>query len=81
MKRNAPEFFANRDVLSISIQNAFRDQVFLTLPVTPENYNVVFHRLTSYEPKKYVFDEAIKVFIMTAGELANFNVSILVLDH
>lgn len=70
MKRNAPEFFANRDVLSDEIQNALRDQFFYTLPVY-NGCNVVCHSLRSYEPKKYVFDEAIKTFIITTGKLGS----------
>lgn len=69
MKQNAPEFFKNRDIKSPEIQTALRDQFYLTLPVTPDNCNVVFHRLKSYDPKKYVFDASIKTFIITAGKL------------
>lgn len=68
-KRNAPEFFGDRDVLSEGIQNALQNQYYYTLPVTPDGCNVVCHSLKNYEPKKYVFDEAIKTFIMTAGKL------------
>lgn len=69
MKRNAPEFFANRDVLSEGIQNALHDQFYFSLPVTPDGCNVVCHKLRSYDPKKYVFDEAIKTFIITTGKM------------
>lgn len=69
MKRNAPEFFTNRDVSSAEIQTALRNQFYLTLPVTPDNCNVVYHALQSYDPKKYVFDSSIKTFIITAGKL------------
>lgn len=69
MKKNSPEFFRNRDVFSDEVQFALNHQVYLTLPVTPDNCTPVLHKLSDYRPKAYVFDEAIKTFIMTAGEL------------
>lgn len=66
MKRNSPEFFKDRDVFSDEIQHAFENQVYLSLPVTPNNCNVVFHKLTNFDPKAYNFDAAIKTFIITA---------------
>lgn len=68
LKRGSPEFFKNRDVLSNEIQSALKNQLYLTLPVTPDGCNVIMHGLISHDPKKYVFDEAIKTFIMTTGE-------------
>lgn len=69
LKRSTPEFFTKRDVLSEEIQSALKHQLYLTLPVTPDGCNVIFHGLVSSDPKKYVFDEAVKTFIMTAGKL------------
>lgn len=69
MKKNSPEFFRNRDVFSDEVQFALDHQVYLTLPVTPDNCTPVLHKLSDYRPKAYIFDEAIKTFIMTAGEL------------
>lgn len=68
MKRNSPEYFKNRDVASEGIQRALDNQVFFSLPVTPDNHNVVLHKLSSFDPKNYLFDESIKAFIMTGGE-------------
>lgn len=67
LKKNSPEFFTNRDVFSPEIQNALNNQFYVTLPVTPDGCNVIFHGLISHDPKKYVFDDVIKTFIMTAG--------------
>lgn len=67
LKKNSPEFFSNRDVLSKEIQSALKHQFYLALPVTPDGCNVIFHGLKTPDPKKYVFDDAIKTFIMTAG--------------
>ena len=66
MKRSAPEFFENRDVFSDDIQKSLANQTYLTLPVTPQNHNVVFHKLSSFNPKDYDFDASIKTFILTA---------------
>lgn len=72
MKKNAPEFFANRDVFSKEMQFALDHQVYLTLPVTPDNCTPILHKLSDYNPKTYVFDETIKTFIMTAGKFFVF---------
>jgi hypothetical protein len=69
MKRSSPEFFANRDVLSEEIQNALKHQFYVTLPVTPSRCNVILQKLSVFDHRKFVFDAAIKTFIMTAGEL------------
>jgi hypothetical protein len=66
IKRNSPEFFKNRDVFSDEIQSALTNQVFLSLPVTQNNCNVVLHKLANFDPKTYNFDAAIKTFIITA---------------
>lgn len=66
IKRSSPEFFKNRDVFSDEIQSALTNQIYLSLPVTPNNCNVVFHKLANFNPKVYDFDASIKTFIMTA---------------
>lgn len=67
--REAPEFFGNRDVESAEVQQALDNQVYLTLPPTPDNYNWIVHKLISHEPKDYIFDNAEKAFLITVGEL------------
>jgi hypothetical protein len=69
VKQNAPEFFTKRDVYSEEIQEALKNQIYVTLPVTPNNYNVMLHRLRNFDPKTYKFDLTVKTFGMTAGEL------------
>lgn len=67
MKRNSPEFFSNRDVLSEGIQDSLKNQINLWLPVY-DGCNILLHKIKNLEPKNYVFDEAIKTFIMMGGE-------------
>lgn len=68
-----PEFFANRDLQNEMIQSSLDHQDYVALPVSPDNYNLIFHRLSSFEPKHYVFDDAVKTFIITSGETLKFN--------
>lgn len=64
--KETPEFFRKRDLMSNAVQLAFDHQYFFTLPPIPDkNYNVVYHALSSYEPKHYVFDESEQAFMMT----------------
>lgn len=72
MKRNAPEFFTNRDVLSDELKHALDNQIFLTLPTTPDNRSTFLHKLRNCDPKTYNFDGSIKTFCMMAGESADF---------
>lgn len=73
LKKETPEFFSNRDLNSDAIQSSLDHQDFVALPVTPDNCNLIFHRLSSYTPKHYVFDEAVKTFVITAGKTLKFN--------
>ena len=67
LKKLTPEFFANRDVESDEIQQALANQFYATFPTTPSDCNLVFHKLSNFEPKNYVFDAAEKTFLMTVG--------------
>lgn len=69
LKKETPEFFANRDVNADDIQFAFENQHFAVLPPTPKCCNLVYHKLANSEPKNYVFDAAEKVFLMTVGKI------------
>lgn len=66
--KDAPEFFGNRDVESKEIQLALDNEIFLPLPPTPQNCNLLMHRLTNYDPKKFVFDNTVKTFIISVGK-------------
>lgn len=68
LKKETPEFFAKRDFESEEIQQALNNQIYATLPPTPNNCNLILHKLSNYEPKNYVFDAAEKTFLMTIGE-------------
>lgn len=67
--RESPEFFSNRDYNDKGVQAALENQYFFSLPPTPKNYSLIFHKLQSTEPKHYVFDEAEKVLLMSVGML------------
>lgn len=70
-KRNAPEFFSNRDIFGETLRKAIKNQAYLSLPVTPKNYNVLMNALISHNPRKFIFDDAGKMFIMTAGKFGS----------
>lgn len=80
MKRNSPEFFANRDVASDGVQDSLKNQINLILPVH-DACNILLHKIKSSEPKAYVFDEAIKTFIMMAGEFFSADLGLQWLKH
>lgn len=73
LKKATPEFFSNRDVESKEVQAALDHQDYVALPLTPDDYNLIFHRLSSFEPPHYVFDEAVKTFILTSEACAYRN--------
>lgn len=66
--RSSPEFFANRDGKSKEVQMSLANQYYAWLPPTPNDYNLVFHKLSNNEPEVYVFDDAEKTFLMTIGK-------------
>lgn len=73
LKQSCPEFFANRDVDSEAIQNCLKNLVYVGLPVTPSNQNLILHKLISHNPKDYVFDDSVKTFIMKCETYAYQN--------
>lgn len=72
LKQTAPEFFSNRDLSSDKIQFCLDKLYYVALPVTSDNCNLIFHKLKSSNPKDYVFDDAVKTFIMKT-EIYAFN--------
>lgn len=42
--------------------------MYFYLPITPNGYSVIYHKLSNTKPSNYVFDEAIKTYLMTIGE-------------
>lgn len=69
IKKDSPEFFRNRDVNSVEIQNSLDNQNFAILPTTPDNHNLILFGLSSYEPSDYDFDSSAKTYIMSFGTL------------
>jgi hypothetical protein len=78
-KREAHEFFTNRDFYSKEIQLALDNQIYLTLPPmlsslpplrppVANNFNIVFHKLANNDPKSYDFVNSQKVLLMTVGK-------------
>lgn len=64
LRKETPEFFANRDLESKEIQASLDHLYYIGLPTTPDNCNLIYHGLSSYEPSHYVFDDAIKTYIL-----------------
>ena len=66
LMKETPEWFTNRDVESLEVQQAFDNQYYLSLPPIPgKNYHLIYHALSNFEPKNYIFDEAEKTFLMS----------------
>ncbi|XP_052129781.1 alpha-tocopherol transfer protein-like isoform X1 [Frankliniella occidentalis] len=67
LKSATPEFFQKRDVDKYAevrhILGVTDNAVFPTM--TPSGYQIIFHRLSQYEPSKYVFADGVKVLNMT----------------
>ena len=64
-KKSCPEMFANRDPTSSAIQQGLKNQNYFYLPVTPDNYSVIYHRLSNTKASHYIHDQACKTFFMT----------------
>jgi hypothetical protein len=69
IKKNSPEHFKNRDPESPKIEQCLKHQDYFYLPNLPNGDIIVFHRLSSPKAGDYCFDEAIKTFFMTIGEI------------
>lgn len=73
--RETPEFFSKRDVESNEVQSCLDNQYYIVLPPTPDNCNLLYHKLRNFEPKFHVFEEAEKTFFMTVGKLFSLIIS------
>lgn len=71
LKKDTPEFFHNRDVLCKEVQNSLDNQIHVSLPPTPDNCNLIFHKMINCDPKSYIFDDMEKAFTMTVGKWDN----------
>ncbi|XP_012272857.1 alpha-tocopherol transfer protein isoform X2 [Orussus abietinus] len=66
MRTTVPEFFSNRDPRSEYLQHSLKALQFFTLPVPDENgHRIIFHRLADTRPSQYMFNDGIKLLLMT----------------
>lgn len=59
-RKETPQFSENRKIKSSEVKQCFENQNYIILPVTPDNYSVLFQSFKSYKPADFVFDEAVK---------------------
>lgn len=63
---STPEFFQKRDLDLPDVKHILSVTDNAVFPnATPEGYQIIFHRLSQYEPSKYVFADGVKVLNMT----------------
>lgn len=72
-KKSFPQVFTNRDPNSPETQQCFQNQIFLKLPVTPDNYSVFHFGLSNSTASNYIHDQNSKTFIMALGLLNYLN--------
>lgn len=70
--RESPEFFSNRDLESKEVQSCLDNQYYIALPPTPDNCNLLYHKLKNFDPKYHVFEAAEKTFFLTVGKWFSF---------
>lgn len=66
-KKSFPLIFTNRDPYSPAIQQCFQNQIFIKLPVTPDNYSVFHYALSNSTASNYIHEPNAKTFIMALG--------------
>ncbi|XP_060880448.1 alpha-tocopherol transfer protein-like [Metopolophium dirhodum] len=65
LKTETPEFFANRDVFRPELVNALNVLDYGCLPIrSPNDYQIIYHKLRIFEANKYVFNDGVKLLIM-----------------
>ncbi|KAE9526635.1 hypothetical protein AGLY_013283 [Aphis glycines] len=65
LKTETPEFFANRDVTRPELINALNILDYGCLPIrSPNDYQIIYHKLRIFEANKYVFNDGVKLLIM-----------------
>ncbi|XP_066583297.1 alpha-tocopherol transfer protein-like [Prorops nasuta] len=66
MRSTIPEFFAKRDPTLDYLQHSLKALQFMTLPVPdPHGNRIIFHRLADTRPSEYMFNDGIKLLLMT----------------
>lgn len=66
--RATPEFYKNRDVQSKEVQNCLNNQYYISLPPTPDDYNLIYFKFSNFDPDVFHFDDLEKTFLMTVGK-------------
>uniref|UniRef100_A0A2S2NPS6 Alpha-tocopherol transfer protein-like n=1 Tax=Schizaphis graminum TaxID=13262 RepID=A0A2S2NPS6_SCHGA len=65
LKTETPEFFANRDISRPELVNALNILDYGCLPIrSPNDYQIIYHKLRIFEANKYVFNDGVKLLIM-----------------
>lgn len=68
LKKTTPEFFKNRDIQSDEIQKNLKVALAISLPMTPDNCNLILNKFINCDPKVYMFDDAMKYYVMKVEE-------------
>uniref|UniRef100_A0A1B0CL61 CRAL-TRIO domain-containing protein n=1 Tax=Lutzomyia longipalpis TaxID=7200 RepID=A0A1B0CL61_LUTLO len=63
-RKNSPELFSGRDPNRNEVQKCLQSQDYFYLPLNPQGYHVVFHRLSDYKISSYHFENAIRTYFM-----------------
>lgn len=67
-KRDAPEFYKNRDLLGKAVQSQMGIIYFVMLPPLTETTGLVYMRLSNCDPSKYDPNDASKVLSLFIGK-------------
>ncbi|XP_012523824.1 alpha-tocopherol transfer protein isoform X2 [Monomorium pharaonis] len=66
MRVTVPEFFSDRDISLDYLQHSLKTLEFVTLPKPDRDGNrIIFHRLADSRPSQYVFNDGIKLLLMS----------------
>ncbi|XP_024870210.1 alpha-tocopherol transfer protein-like isoform X1 [Temnothorax curvispinosus] len=66
MRATVPEFFSDRDPSLDYLQRSLKALEFVMLPKPDKNGNrIIFHRLADSRPSKYVFNDGVKLLMMS----------------
>lgn len=68
-KRDAPEFFRERDLLGKAVQSQLNIAYYVMLPPLSETTGLVYFRLSNCDPSKYEPNDASKLLSMFIGEI------------
>lgn len=73
MRIKSPELFLTCDMECKEVQDTLDHQDYIGLPVTPDNCDLIFVRLSSFDPIHFVLDDSIRTFVHVLGRLCNTN--------